>query len=206
MNRHLTIASERGAVAGRRITLHGAARAAAGVVFFALLTAASARLALPLPNTPVPVTLQTLAVVLTGAALGPWLGAASMSLYLLLGLAGLDVFAAPRAAGAPLLGVTGGYLLGFIAAQPIVAWLTRGAQRPLARRTADAALACLAGHATIFALGVPWLAAWLHVGLPEALALGLWPFIPGTLVKTLAAAGIAGPLGPWARRLFLRTP
>lgn len=185
----------------RRASLPRAAAAGAGVVFFALLTAASARAALPLPGTPVPITLQTLAVVLAGAALGPWLGTASMSLYLLMGLAGLDAFAAPRPPGAPLLGVTGGYLLGFILAQPVVGCLTRGVGRPLAHRARDAALACAAAHAIIFATGLIWLAAWLRLDAAGALSLGFWPFLPGTVVKIAAVAGTAGLVAPLRRFL-----
>src|SRR5262245_52763921 len=86
------------------------------VIGFALLTWAGAKVAVPLPFTPVPGTLQTLAVLLAGAMLGARAGAASQMAYLVMGLAGLPVFALPGAGPAYFLGPTGGYLVGFILA------------------------------------------------------------------------------------------
>ena len=98
----------------------GLAAAAAGVIGFALLTALGAAVRIPLPFTPVPITLQTLFVLLAGVTLGPRLGAASMAFYLLLGTAGYHVFAGSERCGLQtIFGPTGGYLLGFLLAQPL---------------------------------------------------------------------------------------
>jgi len=171
--------------------------AVVGVVSFAVLTALSARVVIPLPTTPVPITLQTLAVVTAGMVLGPRLGTASMLFYLLLGLAGNHVFAWGNLGLATLTGATGGYLLGFVLAQPAVGVLS------WKRRRWSAALAAgLLGHAIIFACGLLWLSIWAGTDLARTWELGFWPFLPGTVVKTLAAAGLGGLLSPWGRRHF----
>ncbi|WP_448594414.1 biotin transporter BioY [Thermoflexus hugenholtzii] len=151
-----------------------------------LLTALMARVEIPLPFTPVPITGQTFAVLLVGAALGSRRGALSMAVYLLEGALGLPVFAGGAAGLARLRGPTGGYLIGFIAAAFVTGWL---AERGWDRRPATTALAMLAGNAVIYLFGLPWL-AWFVGGLlgPKgALALGLLPFVPGDLLKLLLA-------------------
>lgn len=181
-----------------------------------LLTALMARIAIPLPFTPVPITGQTFAVLLVGAALGSRRGALSMALYLLEGAAGLPVFAGGAAGLARVLGPTGGYLIGFIAAAFVTGWL---AERGWDRRPLTAALAMLAGNLVIYLFGLiwlaygPWLAPWLvHQpgrfahglwGSKGAIALGLLPFIPGDLVKlALATAALPGAwrLVQWLQR------
>lgn len=162
-----------------------AAIVAAGVVGFALLTALGAQAALPLPGTPVPLTLQTLVVLLAGAALGPRWGMLSMAFYVLLGSVGYHVFALGNWGFATIAGPTAGYLLGFLLAQPAVGRLTRTGRRD------DVLLALLAGHAIIFACGLAWLALWAGADLQTTLAWGLWPFVPGMLLKSAAALAIA---------------
>ncbi|WP_457632448.1 biotin transporter BioY [Oceanithermus desulfurans] len=165
----------------------------AGAGFVALL----AQVALPLPFTPVPVTLQTLGVLLVGAALGSRLGAQALGLYLAAGAAGLPVFAGGGAGVGWLAGPTGGYLLGFVAA----AWLAgRLVERFAAdRRPLAAFLAMLAASAAIYAFGLAGLAGWTAlagrpVSLPGLLALGFYPFVLGDLLK----AGLAAVLLPAA--------
>jgi biotin transport system substrate-specific component len=156
-----------------------------------LLVAALSQVSLPLPFTPVPLTGQTFAVLLVGAALGARRGAASLALYILEGGLGLPVFAGGAAGPARLLGPTGGYLLGFVAA----AWVVgRLAERGLDRRRLTALLAFLAGEIAIYACGLAWLASF--VGVREAVLAGLWPFLPGDVLKALLAA-LALP-GAWA--------
>lgn len=162
----------------------------AGVLLFTLLTSFSAQVAVPMPPFGVPQTLQTLAVVLAALCLGPRLGIASMTLYFIMGAIGAGVFAEGNAGIRVILGQTGGYLLGFIACQPVVASLARRPRGPLAL---NLALASLAGHAVIFALGVPWLYAVRNtdpataVTVREALFGGFVVFIPGTIIKTALA-------------------
>ncbi|WP_322801905.1 biotin transporter BioY [Thermoflexus sp.] len=151
-----------------------------------LFTALMARIAIPLPFTPVPITGQTLAVLLTGAALGSRRGALSMAAYVLEGSLGLPVFAGGAAGLKRLTGPTGGYLVGFIAAAFVTGWL---AERGWDRRPLLAALAMLIGNAVIYLFGLPWLAMFLggFLGPKGALALGLLPFIPGDLLKLFLA-------------------
>ncbi|WP_448605437.1 biotin transporter BioY [Thermoflexus hugenholtzii] len=151
-----------------------------------LLTALMARVEIPLPFTPVPITGQTFAVLLVGAALGSRRGALSMAVYLLEGALGLPVFAGGAAGLARLRGPTGGYLIGFIAAAFVTGWL---AERGWDRRPATTALAMLAGNAVIYLFGLPWLARFVggFLGPKGALALGLLPFVPGDLLKLLLA-------------------
>lgn len=153
-----------------------------------LLVALSAQLAVPLPFTPVPVTAQTFAVLLVGAALGSTRGALAMAAYLLEGAAGLPVFAAGGCCVAWLLGPTAGFLWSY----PLAAWITgRLAEAGWDRRFRTSALAMLAGNAVIYVVALPWLA--FFVGGEQVLAAGLFPFIPGDLVKVgLAAAFLPG--------------
>jgi len=156
----------------------------------ALLTAAGAKVAVPLPGTPVPATLQTLPVLLAGLLLGSRIGALSQVVYLTLGLAGLPVFALPGAGPAYLLGPTGGYLLGFVAA----AWITGALAPPspgrgLLRRFA----AVIVGIAAIHAAGVLWLALLFAPDTFDAFRVGSLPFIAFDLAKgILACAAAAG--------------
>jgi biotin transport system substrate-specific component len=189
---------------------------AAGVVGFALLTALGAQVAIPLPHTPVPMTLQTLVVLLAGVTLGPRLGLASMAFYLLLGLAGHHVFAENRWGLHTLLGCDGGYLLGFVLAQPVIGWLARGAapftgrgREPSTTRLGAQAsaqvswrrlcAAVLLGNVVIFGLGLLWLSRWLHIGVQEALAKGLWPFLVGDLLKMSLAIAAGRVILPHVR-------
>ncbi|HYU78417.1 MAG TPA: biotin transporter BioY, partial [Vicinamibacterales bacterium] len=148
------------------------------------------------PFTPVPLTLQPTVVLLGAAALGPRLGAASQALYLLLGIAGLPVFAAspilPQGI-ARLAGPTGGYLLAY----PVAAFITGSlAARGYDRRYVTSLLGMLAGLATIFAGGVLWLAYFASlpsqppIGLQAALAAGLYPFVLPDLMKVYLASPI----------------
>jgi biotin transport system substrate-specific component len=173
------------------------------IVGASLLVALMAQVSIPLPFSPVPITGQTFAVLLVGAALGARRGAASLLLYLLEGAVGLPVFAGGTGGPAVLLGPTGGYLIGFVAA----AWLVGAlAGRGLDRRLPHALLAFLAGEAVIFLCGAAVLA--VYVGPANALPLGVIPFIPGELIKiALAAAALPaawriayGGIGPNERR------
>lgn len=175
----------------------------AGVVAFVALTAAGAHIIIPLPHTPVPITLQTLIVSLAGVTMGWRLGLASMLLYVLLGSAGYHVFAGGTWGTATIFGPTGGYILGFVLAQPVFALLSSPRAHDSAATRAGLLLAALiAGHAVIFACGMAWLAVWAGAGLVDTVAMGLMPFLPGTGVKVAAAVAVALPTHRWARRVF----
>lgn len=162
------------------------------VLGFSLLTALSAQVSIPLPFTPVPVTGQTFAVLLTGALLGSRAGGAAMIAYLLEGVAGLPVFAGGRSGMGIIMGPTGGYLLSYPVAAFVVGYL---AERGWDRRLVTAIPAMLLGNAVIYAIGLPWLSMYTPAG-KSTFALGLYPFIPGDLYKLLLAAALI-PSG-WA--------
>jgi biotin transport system substrate-specific component len=149
------------------------------------LIALSAQVAVPLPFSPVPVTGQTFAVLLVGAALGRTRGSAAVLAYLAEGAAGLPVFAGGLAGPAVLLGPTGGYLFGFLPA----AWICGAlAERGWDRHLLGTLAAMTAGDLAIFAVGVPWLAR--YVGAENAVAFGFAPFLVGNLAKIVLAAGV----------------
>ncbi len=152
-----------------------------------LLVAAMAQLEVKLPFTPVPITGQTLGVLLVGAALGAGLGAVSMGLYLLEGAIGLPFFSGGDA-GAEFLklaSATGGYLWGFVVAGAVVGWLAR---RGWDRSVRSAIGAMFVGEVVLYAIGVPWLMSALDVPLEKGLEYGLYPFVIGDALKLLLAA------------------
>ena len=157
------------------------------VVGAALLTALCAQISLPVPGSPVPITGQTFAVLLSGAALGAHRGAAAMSLYLLLGLVGLPVYADGAHGVQVVWGATGGYLVGFILAGYVVGKL---AEKRLDRTPLKALPLFMVGSLIIFGLGVPWLAVAANLTLPQAVSAGFTPFILGGVVKALLAAAL----------------
>ena len=161
------------------------------IVGGSLLVAGMAQVRIPLPFTPVPITGQTFAVLLVGAVLGFRRGAASLLLYLSLGLVGLPFFAGGASGLAILVGPTGGYLVGFVMAAGLVGLL---AARGLDRRVPSALLAFLAGEVVIYLFGVAWLSVFL--GIPHAITAGLLPFVLGDVIK-LFAAGLTLPAA-WA--------
>jgi len=190
----LTLAPPRGRSAAR-----AAYRVALAVAGSALL-AGLAQLSIHLGFTPVPITGQTLGVLLIGASFGPELGAATVALYLAEAVAGLPVLAAnadgSHATGLQVLGLalgSGGYLWGFVLAAALVGWLAR---RGWDRSFRTAVSAMLLGEIVIFGVGVPWLVASIHVPLATGLRYGLYPFVLGDLAKLLIAA--AALPGAWA--------
>ncbi|MFI4896675.1 MAG: biotin transporter BioY, partial [Phycisphaerales bacterium JB059] len=170
-----------------------------GMLLFTLLTTLGALVANPLPPDGVPMTLQTLAVILAALCLGPRVGAASMILYILVGMIGAGVFADGSAGLAVLAGQTGGYLVGFVLCQPVITSIIR--RRDGAMRGWGAMiLAVLAGHLVIFALGVPWLALVRGYSLARALEGGFYPFLLPMLLKCAIAVIIGRWAAPWAMR------
>lgn len=163
------------------------ARTAALVVGFALLTAAAAQVAVPLPWTPVPVSGQTFAVLLAGAALGWRAGAASQLLYLALGAIGLPFYSGGAGGWRFLTGATGGYLVGFVVAAALVGLL---AERRQDRSVVTSVPAMLAGTAVIYLSGVSWLAHVLDADALTAMEKGLLPFLIGDMLKLVAAGAL----------------
>lgn len=151
------------------------------VAGLALLVVAG-QITIPLWFTPVPLSLATFAVVLTGAACGPWRAGASTLAYLALGAAGAPVFA-DRASGWSFPSF--GYVVGYVGAAMLVGFLAR--RRTDRHALATFASAC-AGTLVVYAVGLPWLMADLGVDLSTGLRLGVTPFLVGDAVKAAAAA------------------
>ncbi len=159
-------------------------RDAALVTLGALFVAALAQVEIPLPFTPVPITGQTFGVLLVGAALGSKRGAASLGLYLGMGVLGLPFFSGGAHGIEILTGATGGYLIGFILAAYAIGKL---AERGYDRAAKTSFLPFLTGTAIIYACGVTWLAILLG-SLSQAVQLGLLPFLIGDAIKLIAAS------------------
>ncbi|MEO7122518.1 MAG: biotin transporter BioY [Lacisediminihabitans sp.] len=136
---------------------------------------------------PVPITGQTLAVLLVGSILGALRGTLATVLYAILGIVGLPVFSDASHGVNVVLGPTGGYIIGFIFAAALTGWL---AQRAWDHRIVGALLSFLGGIVVTFAIGLPWLATTLHLNFEQTLQAGLYPFIIGGTIKALLAAGI----------------
>ena len=168
----------------RRADVRAADRAA-GILAFALLTALGAFVRIPLPFTPVPITLQTFFVLAAGIYLGSRDAALSQLGYLALGAVGLPVFAGGGAGVGHFLGATGGYLVAF----PLAAAFVGAAVKP-GDSPARATIVFVAATLLILALGAAGLAAFLDVGANRAIALGVLPFLPGGAVKIAAAVAL----------------
>jgi len=166
--------------------------AAVVTVLGSLLVAGLAQITIKLPFTPVPITGQTLGVLLVGASLGPLLGALSLLLYIAEGSAGLPFFAG-GASGWHGLFVpsarfpSAGYLWGFVLASALVGLLAR---RGWDRSLRSAIGAMFLGEIVIYAAGVPWLMKSLGWPVEKTLEAGLYPFVIGDTLKLLIAAGV----------------
>lgn len=179
---------------------------AARAMLFTMLMSVSAQFQIPMPPDGVPQTLQTLVVALAAMGLGARWGMASMLLYIAIGALGAGVFAQGRAGVEVILGQTGGYLAGFVVAQPIIAHIIRRPDRTV-RGWGAILTAMLAGHAVIFTLGVLWL-TFIRGREDETYTLlrgiqgGFLPFIPGMILKTIAAVMIGLAVWPRSCRRF----
>jgi len=169
------------------------------IVGASALIALSAQIAVPVPMSPVPMSLQPLAILLVGATLGSRQGAASVVLYLLEGAAGLPVFALGKAGLIWMIaGPTAGYLLAFPAAAFLVGWLS---ERGLMRTVPGTMLAMIAGIATIHLAGWTWLAVGVGLGPSIAFFSGTMPFLFGDAIKIAIAVAVV----PAAHRFIDRT-
>ena len=171
----------------------------------AVLIAGLAQFTIYLPFTPVPITGQTLGVLLVGAAYGPALGAATVGLYLAAAVVGLPVLArnveGGHDTGIHVLGAafpSAGYLWGFLVAAALVGWLS---QQGWDRSFRSSVSAMFFGELVIYACGIPWLMHALGVDVQTALTFGLYPFVVGDTFKLLIAAG-ALPVAWAALRRF----
>ncbi len=168
-----------------------------GLSVFIVLTTLGAFVRIPLPFSPVPVTLQTFFVLLAGASLGSGLGALSQAGYMLLGAAGVTVFTGAGSGLLYLSGPTGGYLAGFIAASFFIGCFIGRAKNLIS----VFALFCLAS-ATILACGVLWLKVVLGYSFLKLMLIGFLPFVPGDMLKALFAAAIYMKLRTRLKEIF----
>ena len=164
---------------------------AAGAGFVGLLSQWS----IPLPGTPVPLTLGTFAALLTGASLGGLRGLLSLATYLVAGGLGVNWFAGQKDGFG---GATFGYVVGFVLAAGLVGWL---AQRGADRHVLKTALMMVVGNLVIYAVGVPWLMQATGMDLATALDKGVVPFLLGDGLKVLAAAGLLPATWALVRRV-----
>jgi biotin transport system substrate-specific component len=169
---------------GKRLArLYDAALVLGGSILIALCTQVAI-------GTPVPITGQTFAVLMVGALLGSRRGALSVLTYLAQGLAGLPVFAYGNSGLKAFAGPTGGYLIGFVGAAYIVGAL---AERGWDRRAGTTVLAMILGNVVLYACGLAWLSCLVYLlGRPlgGVLSVGLFPFLPGEVVKVALAAAL----------------
>jgi len=164
-----------------------AARQVALVVGASLFVALCAHIAIPLPGTPVPLTVQNFAVLLVGLVLGSRRGFAALTLYLAEGAMGMPVFSPIGAGGiAQLLGPTGGFLLAY----PLVAWVAGFIMEHGRKNFARAAMGGLLGEVVLFTGGLAWLAVLTH-SVAQAFRWGLYWFLFAEVIKVMMAAGIA---------------
>jgi biotin transport system substrate-specific component len=163
-------------------------------LLFACFTGVAAQLRFYLPYTPVPVTGQVFAVLLSGVILGKWYGGLSQGLYAGLGALGLPWFADGKAGVEVLTGVTGGYIIGFIVASLVIGWFTDSYIRSRGFRGMFCLM--LLGIAIIYIFGVVQLAFVLGVNAQKAIALGALPFIGIDVYKALIASAIAAAVTP----------
>lgn len=148
----------------------------------------------------VPISLQTFAVLLAGAVLGPWRGAAAVVVYLILGTAGLPIFAQHKYGFAAWAGPTGGFLIGFVFAAFVTGWMVRRLRRSNALSLVGIVGACAVGSLVVLNLiGYTWLSLRLGTTLGDTLAIAA-PFLPGDIIKLFLAATIAAAVHrayPW---------
>lgn len=160
------------------------------IAIFTAIMVVTAFIQIPLPFTPVPITLQTMTVMLAGLLLKPKEASLSLIVYVLLGAIGLPVFAGGQGGLSILVGPTGGYLVSWIPAAGLVA-LIHGNSNQLLR----AVLAALIGGIVlVYVIGVPWLALSTGMSISKAIAVGAVPFILGDLFKLVLAVGLATAL------------
>lgn len=178
------------------------AKQTAIVIAASLLVALCARVTVPLPFTPVPLTLQNFGVLAVGLVLGSRRGFAALSLYLVEGACGLPVFS-PAALGSGithLLGPTGGFLMAYPLVAFVAGWIYERRSQKSSRHFGRAALSAAAGDLVLFAGGLSWLAVLTH-SVSLAIRYGLYWFVFAEIIKVLMAAGVASR---WTRRISSR--
>ena len=160
---------------------------------FAALIAIGSYIIIPLPFSPVPIALQSFFILFAGLLLGARWGSASVAIFLLVGAIGLPVFAEAKGGIVHFAGPTGGYLISYIPAALLTAFISHAKNRSRLRDI----LALTAGTVLIYVIGVTWLMLSLKLSPIKALSAGFFPFIPGDILKIAAAAALAPVLRPY---------
>lgn len=169
---------------------------------FAALISVSALVSIPItPITPVPITLQVLAIYLTATLLGPIYGALASAIYLILGAMGLPVYAGATSGVSVLLGPTGGYLFSYPIAGLLGGMIARRRSESRKGDIVKISIAAAVALIVIYAMGVAWLGVYLRIDLSKALLLGAVPFIPVDIAKAFVAVPVALRVR-WARVLL----
>jgi len=162
---------------------------------FAAMTAIGAFIRVPIPASPVPITLQVFFVLLAGLLLGSRWAGMSMIVYVMLGIIGFPVFSGGLSGIGVILGPTGGYLIGFIPAAFVIGLVTE----TFGRSTLAAAGAMITGLAAIYLLGAFQLSVVAGLSVPQSVVIGVLPFLPGDSIKLVAALIVSRLAGPVIR-------
>jgi biotin transport system substrate-specific component len=163
---------------------------------FAALTAILSYITIPLPFTPIPITAQSLAVMIAGCVLTPIQAGLSMIIFLFMGCIGIPVFSAGRAGIGIVVGKSGGYLIGYFAGAVIISLLTRRKKSLM-----NMFLACvLGGIVVVHFMGTAWLGFITKIGIKNAFIVGSLPFLPGDIIKSIAAVFISARLNKVVKR------
>ncbi|MDD5496167.1 MAG: biotin transporter BioY [Candidatus Omnitrophica bacterium] len=169
-----------------------------GVLFFMAATTLGAYVRIPLQGSPVPITLQTFFVILSGAVLGRRFGTYSQFGYVALGMSGLPLFQGVGAGMAYLMGPTGGYLMGFILASYLIGRMINTGGSGMK----NIMISFIAGDLLIHSLGTLWLICIYRIDVARALSIGMFAFIPGEIVKISAAAIIFSRISGRSEKIF----
>jgi biotin transport system substrate-specific component len=164
----------------------------AAMIVFTVLTVLSGFVRIPVPLSPVPVTLQTFFVLLAGASLGGWRGGASQLGYLALGVCGLPVFSAAGSGILYLSGPTGGYMAGFVLAACFIGFMLPHIKKSFV----SLFTLFLVADAIILWSGAIWLKVLTGYNLGRLFYIGVAPFVPGDILKAAAAAAVFGTIRP----------
>ncbi len=164
---------------------------------FAALICISAYIVVPLPFSPVPITLQTLFIMLAGLLLPVGYAGLVVIIYLLLGIIGLPVFSGGASGIGSLLGPTGGYLFGFLIGAMVISILVRTSSNKF---TTSFISSIIGGIVVVYALGVPWLSYKTGMGIGKAFAVGAVPFLLGDILKALMATFVSVPLNKYFKQ------
>ena len=169
-----------------------------GVIFFIIATTLGAYIRIPVPGTPVPITLQTFFVVLSGAVLGARLGLFSQLGYILLGAIGLPLFQGHAFGMAHIFGATGGYMIGFMAASFLIGKILEKESQNLFKIAASFAI----GNVVLYTLGTLWLMLIYRISFINAIVIGVLPFFTIELAKIFLAAAVYSKISHRSKAIF----